>query len=56
MANACPHSFTMIKSDSTLVQWMCSFCHSGPAWFIFQCKYCNIKVEAFPRRIRNYPT
>ncbi|RSL60254.1 hypothetical protein CEP53_005479 [Fusarium sp. AF-6] len=23
MANACAHSFRMIKSDSTLIQWVC---------------------------------
>ncbi|SCO01646.1 uncharacterized protein FFB20_11455 [Fusarium fujikuroi] len=30
MANACAHQFRMIKSDNTLVQWICQhFCLTG---------------------------
>jgi len=41
-ATRCPHSFKMIKSESTLMQWHCNLCHSGPHWWIFECKYCKI--------------
>lgn len=27
---ACAHSFKMIKSDNTLLQWTGQLCHSGP--------------------------
>ena len=37
----CNHIFNLLKSDSTLIQWVCSQCHSGPHWCIFQCKYCK---------------
>lgn len=40
--NNCAHAFRMIKSDNTLVQWMCNLCHSGPHWWIFECRYCKI--------------
>lgn len=42
MATSCAHSFVMIKSDSTLLQWTCNICHSGPSWFIFECQYCKL--------------
>ncbi|KAF3803205.1 hypothetical protein GCG54_00013311 [Colletotrichum gloeosporioides] len=42
VASACAHSFKMIKSDSTLIQWTCNLCHSGPHWWIFECRYCKI--------------
>ena len=29
---------------STLIQWVCSMCHSGPHWYIFECKYCKLKT------------
>ncbi|KAI1268863.1 hypothetical protein F5Y18DRAFT_169934 [Xylariaceae sp. FL1019] len=38
----CAHSFKMLKSDSTLVQWRCNTCHSGPHWWIFECRYCKL--------------
>ncbi|KZL87760.1 hypothetical protein CI238_05589 [Colletotrichum incanum] len=38
VASACAHSFKMIKSDSTLIQWTCNLCHSGPHWCIFECR------------------
>ncbi|KAK7956912.1 uncharacterized protein PG986_006134 [Apiospora aurea] len=41
VANNCAHSFKMIKSDSTLIQWTCNLCHSGPSWWIFECRYCK---------------
>ncbi|KAF6844491.1 hypothetical protein CMUS01_01066 [Colletotrichum musicola] len=28
VASSCAHSFKMIKSDSTLIQWTCNLCHS----------------------------
>ncbi|KAB5515596.1 hypothetical protein GE09DRAFT_1159270 [Coniochaeta sp. 2T2.1] len=37
----CAHSFTMMKSDNTLIQWTCQSCHSGPSWCIFECRYCK---------------
>ncbi|KAK1472063.1 hypothetical protein CABS01_04706 [Colletotrichum abscissum] len=39
VAGPCAHSFKMIKSDSTLIQWTCNLCHSGPHWSIFECRY-----------------
>ena len=42
VASNCPHSFKLIKSDSTLVQWTCNLCHSGPHWCIFECRYCKL--------------
>ncbi|KAH6996285.1 hypothetical protein EDB80DRAFT_286599 [Ilyonectria destructans] len=44
MANACAHSFRMIKSDSTLIQWVCQHCRSGPHWMIFECTYCKLHL------------
>ncbi|KAI3528826.1 hypothetical protein CSPX01_15937 [Colletotrichum filicis] len=38
VAGPCAHSFKMIKSDSTLIQWTCNLCHSGPHWSIFECR------------------
>ena len=40
----CHHSFNLLKSESTLIQWVCSMCHSGPHWYIFECKYCKLKT------------
>ncbi|KAK2067036.1 hypothetical protein P8C59_000805 [Phyllachora maydis] len=28
----CAHTFQMIKSESTMIQWLCASCHSGPHW------------------------
>ncbi|KAK1755828.1 hypothetical protein QBC47DRAFT_401992 [Echria macrotheca] len=42
LANHCAHVFKMIKSDNTLIQWHCNLCHSGPHWWIFECRYCKI--------------
>ncbi|KAI1102278.1 hypothetical protein F4804DRAFT_269803 [Jackrogersella minutella] len=36
VGNNCAHSFKMLKSDSTLIQWTCHMCHSGPHWWIFE--------------------
>ncbi|KAK4246530.1 hypothetical protein C7999DRAFT_15357 [Corynascus novoguineensis] len=38
----CAHSFVMIKSDNTLIEWRCHVCHSGPFWFIWECRYCRL--------------
>ncbi|KAK4125503.1 hypothetical protein N657DRAFT_654161 [Parathielavia appendiculata] len=38
----CAHSFVMIKSDNTLIQWTCHVCHHGPFWFIWECRYCRL--------------
>ena len=38
------HSFTMIKSNTNLLVWHCSKCHSGPHWFIFECSNCKLKT------------
>ena len=40
----CSHSFNLLKSESTLIQWVCAICHSGPHWHIFECKYCKLKT------------
>lgn len=40
----CNHSFKKIKSDTNLVQWSCTLCHSGPYPFIFECQNCKLKV------------
>ncbi|KAH8653951.1 hypothetical protein BGZ60DRAFT_419039 [Tricladium varicosporioides] len=40
----CNHSFNLLKSESTLIQWTCSMCYSGPHWYIFECKYCRLKA------------
>jgi hypothetical protein len=40
----CNHSFNLLKSESTLIQWVCSMCHGGPHWYIFECKYCKLKT------------
>ncbi|KAK0734712.1 hypothetical protein B0T26DRAFT_633936 [Lasiosphaeria miniovina] len=37
----CAHSFKIIKSGTTLLQWNCWICCSGPHWWIFQCRYCG---------------
>ncbi|KAH7204900.1 hypothetical protein BKA60DRAFT_498125 [Fusarium oxysporum] len=44
MANTCAHQFRIIKSDSTLLQWVCQHCHSGPHWMIWECKYCKLHL------------
>lgn len=40
----CAHTFQMIKSESTMIQWLCASCHSGPHWWIFECRYCRIHL------------
>ncbi|KAH6719538.1 hypothetical protein BKA61DRAFT_421621, partial [Leptodontidium sp. MPI-SDFR-AT-0119] len=40
----CNYDFNLLKSESTLIQWVCSACHRGPHWYIFDCKYCDQKV------------
>ncbi|KAF4126647.1 hypothetical protein GMORB2_0383 [Geosmithia morbida] len=44
MAVACAHMFNVIKSDNTLVQWVCHLCRSGPHWAIFECAYCKLQL------------
>lgn len=44
VAPHCSHNFKVIKSDTSLIQWMCNLCHSGPHWFIFECRYCKLKT------------
>ncbi|KAH7142424.1 hypothetical protein IWW34DRAFT_635818 [Fusarium oxysporum f. sp. albedinis] len=44
MANACAHQFRMIKSDNTLVQWICQHCRYGPHWMIWECTYCKLHL------------
>ncbi|KLU81953.1 hypothetical protein MAPG_01033 [Magnaporthiopsis poae ATCC 64411] len=36
MANQCNHVWDLIKSDTTLLQWYCGFCHDGPRAYIWQ--------------------
>ncbi|KAF9638410.1 hypothetical protein BFW01_g9307 [Lasiodiplodia theobromae] len=40
----CEHSFKMVKSDNSLIHWICNLCHSGPHWFIFECQRCKLKT------------
>lgn len=42
IASRCAHSFVMLKSDNTLIQWTCHLCHSGPHWVIYECRYCRL--------------
>ncbi|TQW07485.1 hypothetical protein IF2G_04646 [Cordyceps javanica] len=44
MSVSCVHSFTLIKSDSTLMQWVCQFCLSGPSHMIYECAYCKLHL------------
>ncbi|KAH8681574.1 hypothetical protein BX600DRAFT_505241 [Xylariales sp. PMI_506] len=54
MANSCAHSFKLIKTDNTLIQWYCNVCNSGPHWGIYECQSAVIlqkeKVEVGERR------
>ncbi|KAH7072111.1 hypothetical protein BKA63DRAFT_62823 [Paraphoma chrysanthemicola] len=43
-ASHCQHSWQVIKSDTTLIQWNCHNCHSGPHSFVYECKNCKIKT------------
>ncbi|KAK7523491.1 hypothetical protein HDK77DRAFT_52059 [Phyllosticta capitalensis] len=43
VSGSCDHSFKMIKSDNTLIHWICNLCHSGPHWFIYECQRCKLK-------------
>ncbi|KAF2652064.1 hypothetical protein K491DRAFT_605687 [Lophiostoma macrostomum CBS 122681] len=40
-APQCNHTYQRIKSDSNLILWRCSACHSGPHWWIYQCTQCR---------------
>ena len=42
---ACPHEYSMIKSDCSILLWNCQFCASGAHWAIFQCRICHIKAD-----------
>ncbi|KAK4225086.1 hypothetical protein QBC38DRAFT_369520 [Podospora fimiseda] len=42
LSHGCQHSFKMLKSDTVLIEWTCHLCHSGPHWWIFECRYCKI--------------
>ncbi|KAH9206938.1 hypothetical protein DL95DRAFT_57424 [Leptodontidium sp. 2 PMI_412] len=35
--SSCNRSFYLLKSESTLIQWVCSLCHTGQHWYIFEC-------------------
>ncbi|CAD0110429.1 unnamed protein product [Aureobasidium uvarum] len=41
ISGSCEHRFRVIKSDTTLIIWNCSLCHSGPHWFIYECTKCK---------------
>ncbi|KAI0598323.1 hypothetical protein F4775DRAFT_592582 [Biscogniauxia sp. FL1348] len=47
MARSCAHSFQMIKSDNTLVQFSCYVCQAGPSWFIFEWSSSLDELELF---------
>jgi hypothetical protein len=40
----CEHSFKVIKSDNTVIQWNCHVCHSGPYQVLYECQHCNLKA------------
>lgn len=40
----CPHSFEIIRFDTTLILWNCVICHSGPHWWIYECTKCKFKT------------
>ncbi|EMC90856.1 hypothetical protein BAUCODRAFT_80753 [Baudoinia panamericana UAMH 10762] len=40
----CKHTFTIIKSSTTLLLWRCGQCQSGPHWYIYQCTLCSAKA------------
>ncbi|KAK4660974.1 hypothetical protein QC762_123710 [Podospora pseudocomata] len=42
LSTHCVHVFQMIKADNTLIEWTCHLCHSGPHWWIYECRYCKI--------------
>lgn len=44
MSVSCAHAFTLIKSDSTLIQWICQLCRSGPHPMIYECAYCKLHL------------
>lgn len=44
MAVSCPHQWQLVKSDSTLIQWVCHHCRSGPHWMIFECTFCKLHL------------
>jgi hypothetical protein len=47
MANPVPvraHSYVLIKSESTLMQWSCHLCYLGELWAVYECEYCKRKV------------
>ncbi|KAG9229474.1 hypothetical protein BJ875DRAFT_387283, partial [Amylocarpus encephaloides] len=37
----CNHLFNLLKSELTLIQWVCSLCYTRPHWYNFECKYCK---------------
>jgi hypothetical protein len=42
--NNAGHEFEMKKTTNPQLLWACYNCHSGPHQWIFECKYCQIKV------------
>ncbi|KAK3337913.1 hypothetical protein B0H65DRAFT_511864 [Neurospora tetraspora] len=46
LSNGCAHHFVLIKSESSLIQWTCQLCHSGPHYFIYECRYCKMRTRA----------
>jgi hypothetical protein len=41
---SCDHQWSILKSDTDLLQWYCHMCHDGPSWYIFVCSQCDLKV------------
>jgi hypothetical protein len=46
MANAanCNHEWRILKSENSLVQWMCTICLRGPMWVVFECIHCTLHM------------
>ncbi|EAA32494.2 hypothetical protein GE21DRAFT_6500 [Neurospora crassa] len=44
LSNGCAHHFVLIKSESSLIQWTCQLCQSGPHYFIYECRYCKMRT------------
>lgn len=40
----CHHSFNLLRSEWTLIQWVCSMCHNGLHWYIFEWNGANRRL------------
>jgi hypothetical protein len=40
----CQHSYKVVKSDTTLIQWTCNRCLSTQHSTIYECQNCKLKT------------